>query len=91
MDAGLEKKRRGKKIGGRGRSFGFSGDDEATGRGEMGGGGGREGREGDRYRDARARGREDDWDGVGEDSGMGNCSLLGDDDQVGRKKNRRSI
>ena len=31
------------------------------------------------------------WDGVGELSGMGNCSLLGDDDQVGRKKNRRSI
>ena len=37
---------------------------------------------------SRTRGR---WDGVGELSGTGNCSLLGDDDQVGRKKNRRSI
>ena len=46
--------------------------------------GGRE--EGPRAKETRGR-----WDGVGELSGTGNCSLLGDDDQVGRKKNRRSI
>lgn len=53
--------------------------DEEKERGEGRRGGGRAG---------IARGR---WDGVGELSGMGKCSLLGDDDQVGRKKNRRSI
>ena len=41
--------------------------------------------------DGGRKGTRGRWDGVGEVSGMGNCSLLGDDDQVGRKKNRRSI
>ena len=47
--------------------------------------------EGRREREGESDGRgegssEGGWDGVGELSGMGNCSLLGDDDQVGRKK-----
>lgn len=56
--------------------------------GEKGTGEGREGRDGRGETGKGARGR---WDGVGELSGMGKCSLLGDDDQVGRKQNRRSI
>ena len=43
--------------------------------------------EGERGRGGRGEGSsEGGWDGVGELSGTGNCSLLGDDDQVGRKK-----
>ena len=53
---------------------------------ERGREGERNGREGGTGEGTRGR-----WDGVGELSGMGKCSLLGDDDQVGRKENRRSI
>ena len=59
-------------------------ESRGAGRGMEGGGEGRKGR-------GTSRGTKGRWDGVGELSGTGNCSLLGDDDQVGRKKNRRSI
>lgn len=61
---------------------GMSRCDEAERDGER-----REGEGGIEGEGGRGRGRQrGGWNGVGELSGTGNCSLLGDDDQVGRKK-----